>query len=65
MFLWKLIIKGWNFAMLKDVIVARVSNKNRGLDSSNNLDILENAVYRDPRPTDVTHDVAQLVFSNG
>lgn len=51
--------------MLKDVIVARVSNKNRGHDP-NNLDILENAVYRDPRPVDTTtHDIAQLVFGDG
>ncbi|XP_035227599.1 uncharacterized protein LOC118199846 [Stegodyphus dumicola] len=71
---------GWNYAMLKDVIITRVSGNKfggnvRGYPSNghdapgNSLDAGENAIYRDHRPSHsdavTAHDVAQLVFSDG
>ncbi|XP_054718615.1 uncharacterized protein LOC129228012 [Uloborus diversus] len=69
---------GWNYAMLKDVIISRVPG-NKVLASprtfpSSSLDLLGNGVdvgevYRDNRPVKVadsaSHDLAQLVFSDG
>ncbi|GBO18272.1 hypothetical protein AVEN_109577-1 [Araneus ventricosus] len=71
---------GWNFAMLKDVTITRMSG-NRASSSArpsqhpqdaggaNSIDVGENAIYRDQRTgqhDDTTaHDIAQLVLSDG
>ncbi|GFX42022.1 transposable element Tcb2 transposase [Trichonephila clavipes] len=69
---------GWNAAMLKDVVISRISGNRissnartsqypaNNHDNINTVDVGENAIYRDQRTDDTTaHDVAQLVFGDG
>ncbi|KAG8190242.1 hypothetical protein JTE90_001327 [Oedothorax gibbosus] len=61
---------GWNYAMLKDVMVTRVTPGNkfqqfRPLAESNSIEIGEGALYRDQRQPEDGHDVAHLVLNDG
>ncbi|GFY53217.1 ZP domain-containing protein, partial [Trichonephila inaurata madagascariensis] len=68
----------WNAAMLKDVVISRISGNRissnartsqypaNNHDNVNTIDVGENAIYRDQRTEDTTaHDVAQIVFGDG
>ncbi|XP_055945370.1 uncharacterized protein LOC129976045 [Argiope bruennichi] len=73
---------GWNFAMLKDVVITRLSGNRASSNArssqyppqgqeggANNIDVEENAIYRDQRlgqfDGTTAHDIAQLVLSDG